>query len=107
MNGVHYITAVEQRRRAYWENLFGSDELPVKTPRPRWQFMEPGRHETLAYDLDTEALHPMQRERLAQHLAMANGMRLDDARAVVETSTIPVRARGCQLVERGRESNST
>lgn len=106
MNGVHYITAVEQRRRAYWENLFGTDELPVKTPDPRWQHVDPGRHETLAYDLDTTALHPMQRERLAQHLAMTNGMRVEDARAMVETSTIPVKAHGCRLVERGRERNA-
>lgn len=99
MMGVHYITAVEQRRRSYWRKLFGTDELPVKSARPRFQFLEAGRHETLAYDLDTEALHPVQRARLARHMASTSGMRLQDAQAFVETHPIPIEARGTELLE--------
>lgn len=103
--GVHYITAVDQRRRADWRRIFGDDRLPVKTPRPRWQALEPGRHETLAYDLDVQALHPMQRKRLASKLATVNGLRLDEAERMVETHPIPILARGCELVEVGEEAN--
>lgn len=94
-----FITALGQRRRARWERIFGDDRLPVVFPEPRLQALEPGRPEVLAYDLDARALHPMQRERLASHLAATHGLRHDDARALVENGSIPVSAHGCQLVE--------
>lgn len=106
MEYVHYIATVDQRRRQLWENLFGDDKLPVVAPEPRWQAVEPGRPETLAYDLDTKALHWMQRERLASHIANLQGLRLEDARALVETSPIPIRAAGVQLIDRKRECNA-
>lgn len=94
----YYVTAIDQRRRAQWEWLFGTDELPVLTPVPRFQALDPGRSDTLAYDLDTRALHPMQRQRLASAIASANRMPSREAQRLVETGLIPIEARGCRLV---------
>lgn len=99
--GAYYVTSLQQKRRARWEEIFGDDRLPVIHPQPRLQALEPGRPDELAYDLDVPALHPMQRERLARHLASTNGLPHDEARALVEGSFIAIPAGGCELVEEG------
>ena len=90
---VRYITAVQQRRRARWERIFGTDELPVK-PQPR-----PHGRGGLAYDLDVDRLHWMARERLVHHISKRRRIDLDEARILVEEEGVTIPAAGCEVID--------
>lgn len=80
-----YVRAISQRRRAEWDRVFGVEELPVRSPRPA-----PTPGGCLAYRLDANRLHWMQRERLVNHLVRRERMTPMDARLlVVEGLPIP------------------
>ena len=92
-----HITTTNPLRRAIWQRLFGTDTLPVKSPRPRWQCIAPG-DETLAYDLDTSRLVNGQISRLAAYVAKRAGWSYGVALAEV-TRGWPIPAANCQVVE--------
>lgn len=92
-----YITTTDPSRRATWQRLFGTDILPVRSPRPRWQCINPG-HETLAYDLDTSRLVSGQLSRLAAYVAKRAGWSYGVALAEVGRGW-PIPANNCYVVE--------
>lgn len=97
--GGPMVRPKQQRRRAYWRRLAGTDELPVKYPRPRWQAIRPGWPDTLAYDLDPSRLHPAQRERLAWGLTQIAGGGEKEWRARLDAGEgIPIRASQLDLL---------
>lgn len=70
------IMTNDPRQRALWLKLFGTEQLPVKTAKPRWR-VERGAftRETnvLAYDLDASRLHWMARQRFASWVSLKTG----------------------------------
>ena len=101
--GVHNayeIMTDDQRRTDTWEKIFGRERLPVKGPA-RLQYLEPGHGPTLAYDLDTAAIHPFARDRLAKAISERTGQHYRHVLAGLERGElVPVRAGGCQLIEK-------
>ena len=100
MNGV-FVTANTQRRRAEWERVFGSDQLPVTSAHPA-----PSPSGCLAYTLDTARLHWMQVNRLIQWLTRRDGLTPGHAQALVAAG-LPIPASEVAIVqdfeqERGR-----
>ena len=75
---THFITTTDPTRRALWLRLFGSEWLPVKSARPRWQVDRAGV-EVLAFDLDASRLHFMARSRFAGYIARRDGITYDTA----------------------------
>lgn len=64
------ITTSDAQRRARWLTIFGAEQIPVMSAKPRWQV---GRGEfreieILAYDLDVSRLHWMSAQRAADRL---------------------------------------
>ena len=85
MNGRIFITTTKQSRRAHWERIFATDQLPVLTDEPRVQMVNGRMAE--AYDLDLKALHHGQINRLAAHFARKSGKQYPDALAAVQAAT--------------------
>lgn len=80
-----YVRAIGQRRRAEWNRIFGDDQLPVRSSLPA-----PTPAGCLAYRLDENRLHWMQRERLVNYLVRRERMTIKDARLlVIEGLPIP------------------
>ena len=88
-----YVTAISQKRRASWERVFGQETLPVKNPQPS---LTPGG--CLAYRLDANRLHWMQRERLVNHLVRRERMTPMDARLLV-VEGLPIASYDAALVQ--------
>lgn len=93
-----YVRAISQRRRAEWERIFGTDELPVRCPQPA---TTPAG--CLAYRLDERRLHWMQRERLVNWLVKQHRMTYQDARWAVADG-LPIPSADAALVQE-QESN--
>ena len=89
---THFITTTDADRRALWLRLFGSEWLPVKSARPRWQVDRVGV-EVLAFDLDASRLHIMAQARFAGYVARRDGIAYDTALSLV--NGWPVKAVGC------------
>lgn len=87
-----YVRAISQRRRAEWERIFGTDELPVRCPQPA---TTPAG--CLAYRLDERRLHWMQRERLVNWLVKQYRMTYQDARWTVADG-LPIPAADAALM---------
>lgn len=92
---MNWIETTNTHRRRKWQQLFGSDRLPVKASRPRWQHLSVG-HETLAYDLDASWLPAGARDRFAHYIARRQG--LPYAVACRTIDGWPVKATGCRVV---------
>ena len=87
------MTATTQRKRAEWERVFGTDQLPVTSSRPS---LSPAG--CLAYTLDRSRLHWMQRERLVHWLARRDGLTPAHARALIDAG-LPIPASEVALVQ--------
>lgn len=96
-----YVRAISQRRRAEWDRIFGSDELPVRSCQPA---TTPAG--CLAYRLDENRLHWMQRERLINHLVRRERMTPTDARLAVAYG-LPIPSADAALVHEEQESQTT
>lgn len=88
-----YVRAISQKRRAEWDRVFGVEELPVRSPRPT-----PTPGGCLAYRLDANRLHWMQRERLVRHLVRRERMTPMDARLLV-VEGLPIPSADAALVQ--------
>ena len=98
-----YVRAISQRRRAEWDRVFGSVELPVRSCQPA-----PTPAGCLAYRLDEHRLHWMQRERLVNWLVKRYGMTSRDARWTVADG-LPIPSADAALVrefEQEREKST-
>ena len=101
MNGHQfYVRAISQRRRAEWDRIFGSDELPVRSCQPA-----PTSAGCLAYRLDERRLHWMQRERLVNWLVKRYRMTYQDARWTVADG-LPISVADAALIHDERESQT-
>lgn len=73
---MFYVTTTDRRRRERWQAIFGTDQLPVLSAKPRWQVGRGEFRETefYAYDLAVAGLHWMAAQRAADKL----GVSVDD-----------------------------
>lgn len=90
---LFYVRAISQKRRAEWDRIFGTDELPVRCSQPA---TTPAG--CLAYRLDESRLHWMQRERLIAHLVRKERMAWGEARKLV-VEGLPIPASDAALVQ--------
>lgn len=96
-----YVRAISQRRRAEWDRIFGTEELPVRSCQPA-----PTPAGCLAYRLDENRLHWMQRERLISHLVRRERMTPTDARLAVADG-LPIPSADAALVREEQEFSRT
>lgn len=96
-----YVRAISQRRRAEWDRIFGSEELPVRSCQPA-----PTPAGCLAYRLDENRLHWMQRERLVHWLAKRYGMTGQDARWTMADG-LPIPSADAALVHEFEREQAT
>ena len=68
MNMVRATIRDTAARAADWERVFGSRQIPIKSPVPH-RGSAPGHASAEFYELALEQLSPEQRERLVHHLA--------------------------------------
>lgn len=90
---LFYVTATTQRKRAEWERVFGTDQLPVTHAAPS---LSPAG--CLAYTLDASRLHWMQVNRLVYWLARRDGLTPGHARGLVMAG-LPIPASEVSLVQ--------
>lgn len=88
----HFVTATTQRRRAEWERVFGTDQLPVTRSAPS---LSPAG--CLTWTLDANRLHWMQVNRLVYWLARRDKLTAAHARALVMAG-LPIPAHDVALV---------
>jgi len=93
MSELFYVTAISQKRRAEWERVFGTDQLPVTRRAPS---LSPAG--CLSWTLDVSRLHWMQVRRLVQWLVRRDGLRTGHAEALVAAG-LPIPATEAALVQ--------
>lgn len=98
------ITTTNERRLRLWHNLFGATELPVMSPRPRFQYRKHRPERIYAYDLDASRLTEWQRSRFAAYIARK--MRVNYATALHLVDAWPIEASGCRVVESSKEETA-
>ncbi len=94
-----YVRAISQRRQAEWSRIFGTDELPVRSCQPA-----PTPAGCLAYRLDENRLHWMQRERLVTHLVRRERMTPTNARLLM-IEGLPIPSADAALVHDEQKTN--
>lgn len=105
----HYITTRDPERLRTWQQLFGTDRLPVYAPKPRWQpIMVCGRiHLTPAYDCDLRSLGQGAIDRYSAWIAGRDRRPYNEVKAEVEAMvSIPIRAANCEVVATAEERTS-
>lgn len=89
----HLVTPTTQRKRAEWERIFGTDQLPVTDANPA---LTPAG--CLAWTLDTARLHWMAVERVVGWLARRDDLKSAHARALVMAG-LPIPVSEASLVQ--------
>lgn len=92
MSELFYVTAISQKRRAEWERVFGTDQLPVTGRAPS---LSPAG--CLSWTLDVSRLHWMQIRRLVQWLVKRDGLRTGHAEMLIAAG-LPIPASEASLV---------
>ena len=93
---THLIRALDPHRATLWHHLFGTNQLPVKTAKPRWMWLEGQPYEVLAYDLDAGRLSDGQRARYAEYVSRKWKMPYEQARKQLDNW--PLKAAGTEPV---------
>ena len=92
-----FICCNAPHRRRLWQQLFGTDRLPVRSEKPRWICDLAG--ERLVYDLDLDRLRPGAVYRLAGYVARRKQRPYALVLSDIQATGFWVDATGCELVE--------
>ena len=101
---MFYIMTTDPQRRAKWQRLFGTDELPVKSAEPRWRVERDAfgsESNVLGYDLDASRLHWMARIRFADYVSRRMGHTYQPS----DMDGWLIKAAGCDLVNEAADSD--
>lgn len=99
-----YVTTTDEKRRARWVRIFGTDRLPVKSIYPRLQVI-PLVGEVAAYDLDAKRVNRFAVSQLAHNRSAMRGIDYVEAYNQIMRDGWPIPAAGC-AVEAGEGSSS-
>jgi len=91
-------TAVDEQRRAWWREIFGCDEIPLKSPIAQWRNVPGFEEAQLCYMLDLKALPGWARARLVVALAARYDISVDRVEFLLDLEGCPVRADGVVMV---------
>jgi len=95
---MHWITTNDSHRTRQWDRIFGTNILPVLSPRARFVTGEDG-HNRPIYDLALGRLDDGQRHRLAADIARRTLRPYADVLREIQTrGAYPIVAANCRIV---------
>lgn len=95
---MHWITTNDSHRTRQWDRIFGTNILPVLSPRARFITGEDG-HNRPIYDLALARLDDGQRHRLAADIARRTLRPYTDVLREIQTrGAYPIVAANCRVV---------